>query len=130
MAMYLSVVPVFTFMLLGRWNSDAFLRYIRKQVKELSSGTSNMMIKTENFFTIQFASQDVPRVSNHSLNYALRNLIGPCYEETIHPLVGVFHQFISKSHSFTVCSFLYYIIILIQFDLILAFVLIKYFIVK
>jgi hypothetical protein len=38
MAMVLAGVPVFTVMLLGRWSSDAFLCYIRKQVKEFSRG--------------------------------------------------------------------------------------------
>jgi len=37
MAMYLAGVPVFTIMLLGRWSSDAFLRYIRKEVQEFIS---------------------------------------------------------------------------------------------
>jgi hypothetical protein len=36
MAMYLNGIPVYTIMLLGRWSSDAFLRYIRKQVTEFS----------------------------------------------------------------------------------------------
>jgi len=44
MAMYLAGVPVFTIMLLGRWSSNAFLRYIRKQVKEFSRGISAKMI--------------------------------------------------------------------------------------
>jgi hypothetical protein len=52
MAMYLGGVPVFTIMLLGRWSSDAFLRYIRKQVQECSSGMSQKMIANERFFTI------------------------------------------------------------------------------
>ncbi len=34
MAMYLGECPVYTIMLIGRWPSDAFLRYIRKQVME------------------------------------------------------------------------------------------------
>jgi hypothetical protein len=50
MAMYLAGVPVFTIMLLGRWSSDAFLRYIRKQVKEFSTGISLKMIIHEHFF--------------------------------------------------------------------------------
>ena len=33
MAMYLDEVPVYTIMLNGRWSSDAFLLYIRKQVE-------------------------------------------------------------------------------------------------
>ncbi len=35
MAMYLAGVPIFTIVLLGRWSSDAFMRYIHKQVREL-----------------------------------------------------------------------------------------------
>jgi hypothetical protein len=58
MVMYLAGVPVFTNMLLGRWSSDAFLHYIRKQVKEFSSGISNKMIQNENFFTISTATAD------------------------------------------------------------------------
>jgi len=50
MAMYLVHIPVFTIMLLGRWSIDAFLRYIRKQVKELSNGVSSKMINKETFF--------------------------------------------------------------------------------
>ncbi|KAL3809165.1 hypothetical protein ACHAXA_004664 [Cyclostephanos tholiformis] len=36
MEMYLAGVPVYTIMLIGRWSSDAFLRYIRKQVEQFS----------------------------------------------------------------------------------------------
>jgi hypothetical protein len=38
MAMYLARVPVFSIMLIGRWSSTAFLKYIRKQVQEFSQG--------------------------------------------------------------------------------------------
>jgi hypothetical protein len=41
MAMHLANVPVYTIMLVGQWSSDAFLRYIRKQVQEFSVGISN-----------------------------------------------------------------------------------------
>jgi hypothetical protein len=34
-AIYLSEVPIYTSMMLGRWSSNAFLRYIRKQVEQL-----------------------------------------------------------------------------------------------
>ena len=37
MAMYLDEVPVYSIMLMGRWLSDAFLRYIRKQVVQFSN---------------------------------------------------------------------------------------------
>ncbi len=36
MAMYLGECPVFMIMIIGRWSSDAFLCYIRKQVMEFS----------------------------------------------------------------------------------------------
>jgi hypothetical protein len=36
MEMYLAGVPVYTIMLIGRWSSDAFLRYIRRQVEQFS----------------------------------------------------------------------------------------------
>ena len=54
MAMYLNKVPTFTIMLQGRWCSDAFLRYIRKQVKEFSAGVSAAMVSSDtyNFYTM------------------------------------------------------------------------------
>jgi hypothetical protein len=90
MAMYLAGVPVFTIMLLGRWSSDAFLRYIRKQVKEFSRGISSQMIQNENFFTIQNTSANGSRAPI-SLNHASRHKHGPNFQETVPPLVNVFH---------------------------------------
>ena len=52
MALYLSRRPVSTIMLLGRWSSDAFLLYIRRQVQEFSTGVSGDMVSNEKFFTI------------------------------------------------------------------------------
>ena len=34
MAMFLDEIPVFTIMMIGRWSSDAFLKYIGKQVAQ------------------------------------------------------------------------------------------------
>ena len=33
MAMYSDEVPIYTVMIIGRWSSDAFLKYFRKQVE-------------------------------------------------------------------------------------------------
>ena len=52
MALYLSRRPVSTIMLIGRWCSDAFLLYIRRQVQEFSAGVSADMVSQEEFFTI------------------------------------------------------------------------------
>jgi hypothetical protein len=61
MAMYLNKVPVPTIMLLGRWSSDAFLRYIRKQIQQFSNGISLQMTKSPMFHYIQFPEALDPR---------------------------------------------------------------------
>jgi hypothetical protein len=85
MAMYLACVPVFTIMLLSRWLSDTFLRYIRKQVKEFSSG-----IRNENFFTITNAALDNPKGPNQPLNHTTRSNIGFNFKGTVTPLASAF----------------------------------------
>ena len=51
MQLFLNRIPTYQMMLLGRWSTDAFLRYIRRQVQEFSEGLSQSMVKKE-FFTI------------------------------------------------------------------------------
>jgi hypothetical protein len=91
MAMYLAGIPVCTIMLLGRWSSDAFLRYIRKQVKEFSAGVSKKMILNANFFTIPIQSIDDTRPSNHLLNHVAQNNHGVSFNEAIWPLIESFN---------------------------------------
>jgi hypothetical protein len=77
MAMYLAGVPVYTIMLIGRWSSDAFLRYIRRQVQEFSAGVSSRMILSEDFFTIpESAHREDPRNRNQRHNFSERSHIG------------------------------------------------------
>jgi len=85
MAMHLAGIPVLTIMLLGHWSSDAFLRYICKQVQEFSKGISQKMILNECFFTIS----DAPCTSS---NCSLINNLGPNFKDTIQPLSDVFRQ--------------------------------------
>ena len=74
MAMYLAHVPTFTIMIIGRWSSDAFLRYIRKQVEGFSSNVSSLMLQNENFFTtpniLPEADKHSTRMPNDPLNFA------------------------------------------------------------
>lgn len=49
MAMYLDEVPIYTIMMIGRWSSDAFLRYIRKQVEQFSHNIAKRMNKHMHF---------------------------------------------------------------------------------
>jgi hypothetical protein len=44
MEMYLAGVPVYTIMLIGRWSSDAFLHYIRRQVEQFSKDVAQKML--------------------------------------------------------------------------------------
>ena len=76
MAMYLGECPVYTVMLIGRWSSDAFLRYIRKQVMEFSHNVSKKMLKFQNYrhipnFEHQIQNND-PRVRNDPNNSETR----------------------------------------------------------
>jgi hypothetical protein len=74
MAMYLAGVPAFTIMLIGRWSSDAFLRYIRRQVQEFSAGVSSKMLLTDEFFAVSGITPEDPRVSGNSNNFSGRGL--------------------------------------------------------
>jgi len=44
MALVWGGTPVFEVMIIGRWSSDAFVKYIRSQVIEFSKGISQKMI--------------------------------------------------------------------------------------
>lgn len=50
MLLYLAEVRVSTIMLLGRWKSDAFLLYLRRQVKEFTAGVTEAMTSQPNMF--------------------------------------------------------------------------------
>jgi hypothetical protein len=79
MAMYLAGVPVFTIMLIGRWSSDAFLRYIRRQVLQFSAGVSKRMVsaQAQDFFTIPDIDPEHPRTRAHRTNYHSPQQTGP-----------------------------------------------------
>jgi hypothetical protein len=70
MAMYLNGIPVYTIMLLGRWSSDAFLRYIRKQVTEFSKGVARKMIQRPVYYHVSHANQEDPRAHNRQSSTA------------------------------------------------------------
>lgn len=81
MQMYLGEIPVYTIMLIGRWSSDAFLRYIRKQVEQFSHNVSRRMITFMSFRHVpdiaprRISSED-PRQRNHRDNTETRRNIG------------------------------------------------------
>jgi hypothetical protein len=81
MAMFLGKCPVFLIMMIGRWSSDAFLCYIRKQVEEFNHNVSRNML-THMFhrhipnYSSQIVSHLNPRQRNHPDNAATRINVG------------------------------------------------------
>ena len=75
MAMYLANVPVYTIMLVGRWSSDAFLLYIRKQVQEFTKGISGKMLLTPDYYTVpdNGSSNEDPRIHNNNTTFGPAN---------------------------------------------------------
>jgi len=80
MAMYLGECPVYTIMMIGRWSSDAFLRYIRKQIEQFSHNVAQRMCR---FMFHRHIPQIEPRVShldprqrNHPDNAETRKNVG------------------------------------------------------
>ena len=61
MAMTLDQIPVYVIMMIGRWSSEAFLKYIRKQVEQLSHNVAQRMIQNIMFRHI---AEIEPRVSH------------------------------------------------------------------
>ena len=80
MAMYLGECPVFMIMLVGRWSSNAFLRYIIKQVMEFSQNVAKRMLSCQNFRHIpdihMRIQQDDPHIRNHPDNTKMRRNVG------------------------------------------------------
>ena len=80
MAMYLGECPVYTIMMIGQWSSDAFLRYIRKQVDQFSHNVSRIMICFQFHCNITDLEPEVshlkPRQRDHPDNAETKSNIG------------------------------------------------------
>ena len=95
MAMYLGECPVYVIMMIGRWSSDAFLRYIRKQVEQFSHNVSSRMLRFElhRHVTdyVPTVSRLDPRQRNHPDNEATkRNIGGNLSRQTRLPAFSLF----------------------------------------
>jgi hypothetical protein len=70
-------------MLIGRWSSDAFLRYICRQVLQFSAGISTRMVspQAQNFFTLPDFDADFdaehPRTRSYRTNFHSPQHTGP-----------------------------------------------------
>ena len=80
MAMFLGGLPVYLIMLMGRWSSDAFLRYIRKQIEQFSHDVTAKMIKTMCYRYIPAPTESTtdrhPRQRNNPNNAETRRNVG------------------------------------------------------
>ncbi len=80
MAMYLGECAVYTIMLIGRWSSNAFLQYIRKQVMEFSQNIAKKMLSYQNFCHIPNIHRQIPgddpRQRNNPNNAKTRQNVG------------------------------------------------------
>ena len=56
-ALFLAHTSVLKIMILGRWSSAAFLRYIRPQVMEWTAGMSTAMLTNPDFHHVDPANQ-------------------------------------------------------------------------
>ena len=63
MALFLNGVSPYVIMLLGRWSSDAFMLYLRKQVEEFNLNLSNLMITNSTFHYAPTEHQTGPQRS-------------------------------------------------------------------
>jgi len=81
MAMYLNGIPTPTIMLLGRWPSDAVMRYIRKTVSELGMKVSERMLQNPAFHQVPTVNRNDPR-SHNPLSAAANHGMG--YGRSIH----------------------------------------------
>lgn len=53
MALCLNGVEQYKIQIIGRWKSDSFMKYIRRQIEQFSEGLSNLMIQNESFLHIK-----------------------------------------------------------------------------
>ena len=95
MAMYLGECPVFVMMMIGRWSSYAFLRYIRKQVEQFSHNVSSRMLHFEIHRHLNEPATRIhrldPRQHNHPDNAETRrNVDGNSSRRRVLPRFAVF----------------------------------------
>ena len=93
MAMFMDDTPVYMIMLMGWWSSDAFLKYVRRQVLYFSKGVSIPMIRNDILFTIpeHLSNQEDPRTQDRK-SFATNLLMAPSshHQNTI-PAFSLLH---------------------------------------
>ena len=93
MAMFMDDTPVFMIMLIKRWSSDAFLKYIRRQVLEFGKGMSRRMVKNEYLYSIPSHQTDIndPRTQNSNSFATNLSLAPSSNNHNIQPAFSLWH---------------------------------------
>ena len=69
MAMFLSGVSTIIIQRVGRWESEAFMEYIREQVESFTAGISTKMIQNESFYHLNHTSHTGNNDTNKMIKY-------------------------------------------------------------
>jgi hypothetical protein len=95
MAMAILNYPTWQIMITGRWNSDAFMGYIREQVDRLSHGVSTSMAGIDHFNTIPAALPHVAAMPNTVPGVGLHHIDGAPPDAALDifpPMTSIFHN--------------------------------------
>jgi hypothetical protein len=74
MEMYLAGVPLYTIMLISRWSSDAFLRYIRRQVERFSKDVAQKMLTQLSLFSTNQSTMQKQLIEEASSSRLLKGV--------------------------------------------------------
>ena len=67
MAMYLGGLSVYAIQLIGRWSSNSFMKYLRKQIKEFTLGVSMKMLTMQVFCHVPSHAITNPKRTEYGL---------------------------------------------------------------
>jgi hypothetical protein len=71
MAMYLGGIPVYAIQLIGRWKSDSFMKYLRKQIEQFTLGISTKMLTMQVFRHVPSHTSSNPGVQEYGMTASL-----------------------------------------------------------
>ena len=91
--MFMDDTPVYMIIFMGRWSSDAFLKYIHRQVLEFIQGMSLGMIKNDVLYTIPEHLTDLMDPRTQDLNSFATNMYmaPPSNHQNIRPAFSLWH---------------------------------------
>jgi hypothetical protein len=69
MAMFLNGIPPYLVMMIGRWSSECFIRYVRKATEQFGHDVSKIMIKNPTFHHVLVDKKNDPRLPMASVNH-------------------------------------------------------------